>query len=222
MTVREWYRVPLRWMYQRLTRNDLPEPANVIFVHAGRMERKVYGLELYRRGLAPRLLLSVGRFEISKMRSAGFEGAEELIALRERTAPGERHFFYEMSASGIRIIKVRLRTWDTYGEVLALRECLELDMPEKVLIISTDVHLRRVALVFKKVFGGTTKVEFCPVPGESSSLTKSLWWVTPENRKFVLRESVKLVGYRTVLTVPKALSLLLFQLKETFSFRTRH
>ncbi len=206
-------------MYERLTRHDPPEPADVIFVHAGRMERKVYGLELYRRGIAPRLLLSVGRFEISKMRSAGFEGIEELIALRDRTAPGERHFFYEMTASGIRIVQAPLRSWDTYGEVLALREFLELDMPMRLLVISTDVHLRRIALAFDKVFRGALSARFCPVPGKNSLLTKDTWWSSPDTRKFVLRENVKLVGYRTILAMPNPLSLLLFRLKEAFSFR---
>ena len=57
----------LYWLYERLTRNDDPAPADLIFVLAGKMERKRYGLELYRARSAKRLILSVGRFEVSKL-----------------------------------------------------------------------------------------------------------------------------------------------------------
>lgn len=42
-------------------------PAHLIYATAGKMERKDYGLELYQVGLLPRLVLGVGRFEVSKM-----------------------------------------------------------------------------------------------------------------------------------------------------------
>ena len=74
---------------------DEPAPADLIFVFAGRMDRKPYGMELYRAGLAPVLILSVGRFEVSKMDRAGLDlaVARNLVALRDATPPDERHFF---------------------------------------------------------------------------------------------------------------------------------
>src|SRR4051812_12854708 len=119
----------MNWFYHRLTRNDPPRPADLIFVLAGRMNRKQYGLDLYRAGLAPRLLLSIGRFEVSRMRAIGFEKADELITYRDRIAPRERHFFYEFSISGMRLEAPRLAQWNTYGELEALREALKHDMP---------------------------------------------------------------------------------------------
>ena len=56
-------------LYESVICNDAPMPADLIFVMAGRMERKIYGLELYRAGIAPKLVLSIGRYEVSKMRS---------------------------------------------------------------------------------------------------------------------------------------------------------
>src|SRR5215471_12545353 len=136
-----WWRSWLNWLYQRLTRDDTPRPVDLIFVMAGRMERKQYGLDLYRAGLAPQLLLSVGRFEVSRMRAIGFEKADQLIACRDRTAPWERHFFCEMRGSEIRLESPRLAQWNTYGELEALREALKHDMPRSVIFISTDIHL---------------------------------------------------------------------------------
>src|SRR3954454_20355013 len=98
--------------------NDPPEPADLIFVLAGRMDRKRYGLELYRAGVAPRLLLSVGRFEVSKMATIDFEGVEEMIVQRNNLPPHKRHFFCEMNSSGLHIARPELRRWNTYGEIL--------------------------------------------------------------------------------------------------------
>lgn len=170
---------------------------------AGRLERKAYGLELYRAGAAPRLLLSVGRFEVSKMPAVNFEGAAELIAERDRTAPGERHFFCELDAAGAHIENVKLRRWNTYGEMLGLRAYLGRDMPRRVMIVSTDVHLRRAALAFEKVFrGAPVEARYCPVPARNSSVRKERWWERPADRKSVLKEVVKLAGYRAILRMP--------------------
>ena len=76
----------LQYLYERLTLNDTPSPADLIFVLAGKMERKQYGLELYRAGLAPRLVLSVGRFEVSKMPALDLEETPELLRRRDETA----------------------------------------------------------------------------------------------------------------------------------------
>ena len=92
---------------------------------AGRMERKQYGLELYRAGIAQRLVLSVGRFEVSKMSRLELDGFRELVALRERTQPDERHFFTRVDLSGIHIERAKLQRWSTYGEALGLRQFLE-------------------------------------------------------------------------------------------------
>lgn len=54
-------------LYKSLTQNDAVQAADLIFMLAGRTERKHFGLELYSAGMAPQLLLSVGRFEVSRM-----------------------------------------------------------------------------------------------------------------------------------------------------------
>lgn len=200
-----WH-LPLYRLYEHLSLNEPPRPVDLIFVLAGRMERKPYGLELYRAGFAPRLLLSVGRYEVSKMRKVDFQSVDELIAERDRTVPDERHFFCDMSASGTRIEQLKLPQWNTYGEVVALREFLQSDMPRSVMVISTDVHLRRVATVFNRVFRGVPiKAYYCPVPTQSSTLRKGEWWMRHEDRHYVLKEAIKLVAYHAILSMPEAM-----------------
>ena len=186
----------LIWVYESLTRNDAVQPVDLIFVMAGRMERKDYGLELFRAGVAPRLVLSVGRFEVSKMSKLGLEGVDELIALRERTQPDERHFFLQMNSSGMRIEKPKLARWNTYGEVLGLWQFLKSERAQRVMVISTDVHLRRVALTFDSVFrDGTVDFRYCPVPSRFGFLAKEGWWGRLDDRRFVVKEIMKLIGW---------------------------
>ena len=199
-----WWHSRLYRLYDHLTLNDSIQPVDLIFVMAGRMERKPYGVELYRVGVAPRLLLSIGRFEVSKMRTVDFVNAAELIALRDRTAPGDRHFFCEINAAGTRIETVRLRRWNTYGEVLGLREFLKRDMPRSVMVVSTGVHLRRVAATFDRVFrDAPLEARYCPVPARISSVRKEEWWARPEDRKYVFSELMKLAAYRSILRMPE-------------------
>jgi hypothetical protein len=193
-----WLRV-----YRMLTRKDSVQPVDLIFVMAGRTERKHYGLELYRAGIAPRLLLSVGRYEVSKMAQAGWEGGSDLKLRRDRTPPADRHFFMTMDAAGVRSQRIKVIRCSTYGEVLAFRSFLEHDQARKVMVISTDVHLRRVALTFARVFRGTP-VEFlyCPAPSPFGPMTSDDWWKRQVDRRFVLSEMAKLIGYRTAFAAP--------------------
>lgn len=191
-------------LYDSLTRSDAIEPVDLIFVLAGRMERKSYALDLYRAGIAPRLLLSIGRFEVSRMRAIGFEKAAELIARRDRLAPGDRHFFCEIDAAGARIETARLRRWNTYGELLGLRQYLRRDMPRTVALVSTDVHLRRTALAFKKVFRDVPlEARYWPLPADASSLQRAEFWLRSDDRKYVLKEMVKLPAYAAILRMPQ-------------------
>lgn len=194
----------LQDIYESLSLNDRPERADLIFVVAGRMERKRYGLELYRAGFAPRLILSIGRFEVSKMRSFDIEGVDRLIAMRDKLQPEERHFFVTLDSSGTRIENARLQRCSTYGEALAFCELLKREKAGSVIVVSTDVHLRRLSLTFNKVFHSThIKFIYCRVPSRLNSSQRNIWWTVREDRKFVLKEMMKLIGYRVILGMPE-------------------
>jgi hypothetical protein len=149
------------------------------------------------------------------MPGIGFEASEELIRLRNCTAPAERHFFCEMDGSGIHITRARLQRWNTYGELLGLRGRLAGDPARSLMIVSTDVHLRRIALVIDRIFHGVPmKVLYCPVPESYGSLRKEKWWTRSADRRFVLKEAVKLAGYRVILSLPDWAVRRLMRLKE--------
>jgi hypothetical protein len=203
-TGRRWQDAACVRFYESLTRNDSVQPVDLIFVMAGRMERKLHGLELYRAGLAPRLVLSVGRFEVSKMWQLDLEGIDELKSLRDETPPGERHFFMTLDVSGVRLEKTKLLRRSTYGEALALRRRLEREDGRRVMVVSTDVHLRRVAFTFSRVFRGTpSQFLYCPVPTRVGGMAGDNWWKRPTDRWFVINEMAKLAFYWTALSAPE-------------------
>jgi hypothetical protein len=190
-------------LYESLTLNDSPQPVDLIFVMAGRMERKCYGLELYRAGTAPIVALSVGRFEVSRMSMLDREVLDELKALRDRTPPAERHFFICIDRSGVHLEKAVLPRWSTYGEAVAFRRFWEVKKARSVMVVSTDVHLRRTALAFDEAFrGAPVEFRYCPLPSSFGFVQKSGWWTRRDDRRFVLRELVKLAGYRAIFLAP--------------------
>jgi uncharacterized SAM-binding protein YcdF (DUF218 family) len=96
-----------------------------------------------------------------------------------------------------------------------LRQWLEAKNVRKVLVISTDVHLRRVALTGTKVFrGAPVEFRYCPVPPRFGSPRKEGWWTRPEDRRFVLNEMMKLAGYRVILSLPAWACRRLMRLKD--------
>src|SRR6516162_5963071 len=160
-----WARWSLETLYAGLTRVDSVQPVDLIFVMAGRMNRKQYGLELYRQGVAPKLVLSVGRFEVSKMLPTEFAFVDELTALRSVTPPNQRHFFVSLDRFGTRVELASVPQWNTYGEVVGLMRQLEREHAAKVMVVSTAIHLRRVAHTIRKVLTDSPlDFIYCPVP----------------------------------------------------------
>jgi hypothetical protein len=71
------------------------------------------------------------------------------------------------------------------------------------MIISTDVHLHRVAITFANVLHDVNvDFRYCPVPSRFGFLAKDGWWLRPDDRRFVIKELMKLVGYRAILSTP--------------------
>ena len=205
-----WWQLALAAWYTFLTKSDQVEPADLIFVLAGRMERKHYGVELYKANVAPRLLLSVGRFEVSRMNQLDLHEVEvlkKLRSLRDNTPPNDRNFFLHWEGTGIHFEKAELLRASTYGEAFALRKLSNRVRLRKVLVVSTDVHLRRVALTFETLFRSRAiEFRYCPVPARLSFIAKQDWWVLGSNWKFILKESAKLIAYWLILFLPESIS----------------
>jgi len=205
----------MQLLYDRLTRNDAVKPVDLIFVMAGRMDRKQYGMQLFSNGVSPKLVLSVGRFEVSRMAALGLDHFTELKRLRDQTQPEARHFFVTLDASCVRIDTAGIPNWNTYGEVLGLRRILQYEPVRRVMIVSTNIHLNRVSVAVAKLCRGM-QVEFryCAVPDTLAATRRENWWLRTHDRQFVATELLKLAGYRIIVSLPPSISAWLMRLKD--------
>lgn len=186
---------PLNALFDSLCVGGPPREAGVIFVFAGRPERKRYGLALWKRGFAPTLVLSVGRFEWRRFVELGLPQDGGLVDLVERTPPEERQFFVVLDGAGARAFRVRARGLGTWNEAEALAEFLRREGHRSVLVVSSAIHLRRAVMTLRALAGGI-RIDATAVPEHESSIARDGWWREPRARRAVLWEAVKLLLYR--------------------------
>jgi hypothetical protein len=179
-----------------LALDDMPSQSDVIFVLAGRPERKAYGLELFQQGIAPRLVLSVGRFEVRKMDAFGFQDLN-MRELVKHMAPKDRHFFVEISDGSRTVTPARIKRVGTFGELAALATYLGERQIKTLTVISTSVHLRRVRLCCRKISAlRRLNISYVPVPEGLSSFQRGTWWKKLDQWSYIGSEYIKLLAYR--------------------------
>jgi hypothetical protein len=185
----------LEGLWNSLTVNDNLSHPDVIFVLAGLQERKVFGLELFRKGFAPRLILSVGRFEVRKMDQLGFRDLN-LRALTASLPPAQRHFFIDLSSGVRRVSAAGVLRVGTFGELSALAAYLREPKIRSVTLISTSIHLRRVRWCCRRIAGfRDIQLTYLPVPEVLSSFRRQNWWNRPDHWAYVTAEFTKLLAY---------------------------
>ena len=98
---------------------------------------------------------------------------------------------------------MRLVRWGTHGETVAFRDSIKNRNVRRVMVVSTDIHMRRVALTFSSVFRhAEIQILYCAVPSALSSVQKDHWWTRSADRRYVIRELIKLAGYSVILSFP--------------------
>jgi hypothetical protein len=185
----------LRGLWDYLDIRDSPARSDLIFVLAGRPERKVYGLQLYHKGFAPRLVLSVGRFEVRPTVLLGFQDLH-LRELTSRTPAAKRHFFIDLTAESRHVVLAGLHHKGTYGELESLGYRLQSEKPSSLILVSTSIHLRRVRWCCQRIEAMRRwNICYVPVPEEMSSIRRDHWWKRLDHWSYVNSEWTKLVGY---------------------------
>ena len=198
-----FWSVPLLALFDSLGAGGPPGPADCIFVFEGRPERKPYGLTLWKRGLAPLLVLSVGRFEWRRFVELGLPDDGGLVDLVQRTNPEDRHFFVALSGTRAHAERVDVHGLGTWNEARALAAFLRREGLRSVLIVSTSMHLRRAAGIRRRHLRGSgIEVHATPVPESQSTIARETWWRDAKARRAVLREAAKLALYRLRMALP--------------------
>ncbi len=156
-----------------------PARADLIFAlggdNGGRADRV---LELYRKGLAPKVLL-------------GAEGAHS----RTRTAYlswRARYLIDEGLPEGALLFDRRSgSSWDEAVNTLQLMRTMKMD---RVLVVSDPPHMRRLAWGWERVFKGSGK-EYVLVASDMEVWDAEHWWRSSLNAQFVFSEYIKLAYY---------------------------
>jgi hypothetical protein len=178
---------PLRWAYTALACADPVQNADLIFVLAGRQSRKVYGLELFAEGRAPRILLSVARFEIRRFAKLDVPVPLDLLQIALPIRPPQRHFFVSFEGDSYDVERVPVRRLGTLGEIEALRQWLHArPRIASALLVTGGAHMRRVRMCCRKLL--TPRLNWCLI-------------VAPEKVEAagILTELAKIPIYRLVL-----------------------
>ena len=172
-----------------------PEKADLIFVFAGREERKRYGLELYERGYAPRIILSVGRFEWRRFAELGLASDGGLVELVPTIEAPKRHFFVEIAGEETTCRFIERGHYGTLSEAHALAARVaraaraarvgddENDEAITILLVSSPEHSRRCLLAAKSIV--SPRHRLIPIGCAPS-------------KDSCVRELVKWIGYRAL------------------------
>ena len=163
--------------------------ADAIFVFAGRESRKRFGVRLFREGVAPRLVLSVGRFEWRRFASLGLSSDGGLVDRVSETEPRRRHFFVDLRIGGARSERVPTGVLGTWSEARALSRFVEREGIEKLVVISHRQHLKRCLLGLRLTLPDSCAV--IPVASPPDDLEQP-----PSTR---LREAFKFLCYSVLL-----------------------
>ena len=152
-----------------LSTADAARPADAIFVLAGRVNRKEYGLELFREGLSPRIQFSVARFEIRRFSKMPLPVPLDLLKQAQDFPPPLRHFFVLFEGQSVVVEHVLPGRFGTLTEIASLARWLK-GNPQihSLLIISSSTHLRRVRMCCRSLLGAHYAFSLIAAPASSS------------------------------------------------------
>jgi uncharacterized SAM-binding protein YcdF (DUF218 family) len=156
-----------------------PVKADLIFALGGDNGGRVSGvLDLYRSGLAPRVM--VGAVGINpKTRTAYLSWQARYLV--DEGIPEQALLLDRRSRN----------SWEEARNTLALMQSMKL---KRVLVVSDPPHMRRLSWVWGKVFAGSDR-EFTLVANEMEDWDAARWWRTSPNAQFVFGEYTKLAYY---------------------------
>lgn len=180
-----------------LTIEEPVDACDVIFVLAGMPDRKAYGLELFEKALAARLILSVARFDVRATAALLPICRDDLFAARDRLAPNRRHFWIDMRRNEAKIAAADLNHSGTFAELRALAQYVSPTSSSRIALISTSIHLRRVGYCCSKIPAfANARVCLWAVPEARSSFRSAGWWKRRSDISYVTAECAKLLGYK--------------------------
>lgn len=157
---------------------DPPRPADAIIVLGGDWKGRIEkGIELYRQGLAPRLVVTGGRLVAPETTEADYLAE---VAVRAGVPRGA--------------ITVERHSYSTWENALRTLELARQHGYRRVLLVTSDWHSRRAVWAFRRVYG-PAGIEVLSIPSPEWRFGTLLWWQYPDGGETVIIEYVRLLWY---------------------------
>ena len=166
--------------------SDVPHPADIIFLLNGDFNtRPVRAAELYKQGLAPRVLIA--RAESGTAVKLGMIPNETDISVGVMKRLG-------VPAEAITILPVPGGVTSTFDEARVLRDYVEENQVSRIILVTSEFHSRRAKWIFERELTGLhLSLEMAAVP--YSTFDRTNWW-TNENGLITLNnEYIKFIFY---------------------------
>jgi uncharacterized SAM-binding protein YcdF (DUF218 family) len=172
-----------------MAHEDPLQPADAIFVFAGTVaERPLEAAELYRSGLAPRIVITRATIE-----QATFEVQQRGVRI-----PTEHEINREvLSQLGIPESALVTPTFihdNTGEEARTLRELALAHHWRRVIVVSSKYHLRRVAFATRRQLRGT-EVEILARGSRYDRADPARWWTRRSDIRSLMSEVPKVIAY---------------------------
>jgi hypothetical protein len=174
--------------------------ADLIFVLAGLESRKRLGLQLFRENFAPRLLLSVGRFELRKLPNLNPPVPVNLLELASPIPPQQRHFFVCYEADTVSAQPIPVGRFGTFTEMDALAVWLR-ERPgiRSILVVSSAAHIPRIRMCCRALLPRRLRIRFVEVPEDHGGLLRWFTFWRSGGTKWIFGELIKIPVYRVLL-----------------------
>lgn len=174
----------LRGLGNHLIKEDTLQPVEVAFVLSGlHTERVPYALQQLEEELTPKIVIT----------GANVDPDLEAIGLNLADAESGMRYALSLGADTSQVMLLAEGT-STMEEAQAILTLAKVEGWEKIMVISSAFHTRRLHMVFKDLFeqeGIQTVIR--GAPPKAYSLEE--WWDTEQGLIFVNNEYVKLVYY---------------------------
>ncbi len=154
-----------------VAKDDDLQPADMIHILGGGLDRVDYGIKLHHQTHAPRLFITSCHSITYKERAMAAGVPQEDIFPDSTLADS------------------------TFEEAQELKEFLD-QAPSirSVIIVSNPYHMRRAQWSFNKVLGDRVTLQFAPVPFEMTPF-EHRWWTDGKSRNMVVKEYAKILVY---------------------------
>ncbi|MED4727667.1 YdcF family protein [Aneurinibacillus migulanus] len=176
------YRPVLNGMAQYLVYPDARKPSDFIVLLGGETDgqRTRKAVELYKEGLAPKIIVSSGA-RISWRTTE----SKEMVALLKQLHVPERDIILEQKSRS------------TYENALYTKKTVEGQTlrNKRLTLVTDDWHTRRSVYVFRQVFD-ESDIEICSVGSHSlEKVQLTNWWQDHESMQTILSEWARLIVY---------------------------